>query len=153
MPIVITALVLGYFFVPDSHDKTTPRLDPIGALLSIAGVVTLVYTIIEGPGHGWGSDITLGGFALAVLMLGVFGWWEVHRTEPMLDLPWGHNVTLIEKLDDNAKRLWYAQQTAANGWSRAVLVHQIESDLYQRQGKALTNFDRTLPPVPEIFAA
>ncbi|HMD98973.1 MAG TPA: PDDEXK nuclease domain-containing protein, partial [Terriglobia bacterium] len=45
-------------------------------------------------------------------------------------------------------RLWYARQTIQNGWSRNVLVHQIESGLYRRQGKALTNFSRTLP-VPQ----
>jgi predicted nuclease of restriction endonuclease-like (RecB) superfamily len=44
------------------------------------------------------------------------------------------------------ERLWYARQTLANGWSRNILVMQIEARLYRRQGKALTNFDRTLPP-------
>jgi predicted nuclease of restriction endonuclease-like (RecB) superfamily len=44
------------------------------------------------------------------------------------------------------ERLWYAQQTVVNGWSRSVLVHQIESGLYARQGKAVTNFEKTLPP-------
>ncbi len=43
------------------------------------------------------------------------------------------------------EREWYMRQTIENGWSRNVLVHQIESGLYQRQGKALTNFTRTLP--------
>ena len=61
------------------------------------------------------------------------------------EIPWFHNVTLIEKLKDPIQRLWYAQQTIAHGWSRAVLVHQIESDLFARQGKALTNFQTTLP--------
>jgi predicted nuclease of restriction endonuclease-like (RecB) superfamily len=60
-------------------------------------------------------------------------------------IPWGHNLALIEKLKDPAERLWYARQTTEQGWSRAVLVHQIETDLYRRQGRALTNFDRTLP--------
>jgi len=61
------------------------------------------------------------------------------------DIPWGHNVVLIEKAKDPTQRLWYIQQTIEHGWSRAVLVHQIESDLYRRQGKALTNFERALP--------
>ena len=61
-------------------------------------------------------------------------------------LPWGHNVILVEKLADPAQRLWYAHQTIEHGWSRAVLVHWIESGLYSRQGKAVNNFHSTLPP-------
>jgi predicted nuclease of restriction endonuclease-like (RecB) superfamily len=60
-------------------------------------------------------------------------------------LPWGHNVKLIKALKSSEERLWYARQAVEHGWSRSVLVHQIESGLYQRQGKALTNFARTLP--------
>lgn len=60
-------------------------------------------------------------------------------------IPWGHNVVLLFKLSDNARRLWYASQTLAHGWSRAILTVQIDSDLYARQGKATTNFDRLLP--------
>lgn len=60
-------------------------------------------------------------------------------------IPWGHNVCLIEKVETTEARLWYARQTMQNGWSRAVLVHQIESDLLSRQGAAITNFQQTLP--------
>ena len=60
-------------------------------------------------------------------------------------LPWGHNLALIHKLKDPIQRLWYSKQAIEHGWSRAVLVHQIDSDLYSRQGKALTNFPATLP--------
>ena len=52
---------------------------------------------------------------------------------------------LLTQLDDPAERLWYAARTVEHGWSRAVLVHQIESGLYTRQGQAVTNFERTLP--------
>jgi len=61
------------------------------------------------------------------------------------EIPWFHNVVLVEKLKSPIKRLWYARQTIEHGWSRAVLVHQIETGLYERQGKALTNFSATLP--------
>lgn len=61
-------------------------------------------------------------------------------------LPWGHNVKLVESLKTPAERLWYARQAVEHGWSRNVLAHQIESGLHRRQGKALTNFARTLPP-------
>ena len=60
-------------------------------------------------------------------------------------LPWGHNIKLVEGLKDSVERLWYARQAVEHGWSRNVLIHQIESGLYRRQGKALTNFARTLP--------
>ena len=60
-------------------------------------------------------------------------------------LPWGHNVRILDHVRVPEQRLWYAQATLEYGWSRNVLVHQIESDLYGRKGKALTNFDRTLP--------
>jgi predicted nuclease of restriction endonuclease-like (RecB) superfamily len=66
--------------------------------------------------------------------------------EPMASLPWFHNVLLIEKLKDPAERLWYVHKALEHGWSRAVLDHQIDSGLYRRQGKAVTNFTRTLPP-------
>lgn len=65
--------------------------------------------------------------------------------EVLAGLPWGHNIALFERLKRKDQRLWYAQRTVENGWSRAVLVHQIESGLHRRQGKALNNFDRVLP--------
>ncbi|WP_436208419.1 PDDEXK nuclease domain-containing protein [Caballeronia sp. LjRoot31] len=60
-------------------------------------------------------------------------------------LPWGHNVSLLDTVKATEKRAWYAEQAIEHGWSRAVLVHQIEGDLFARQGSALTNFSRTLP--------
>jgi predicted nuclease of restriction endonuclease-like (RecB) superfamily len=65
---------------------------------------------------------------------------------PLAQLTWYHNLTLIEKVKATKERLWYAEQTLQNGWSRNVLVMQIESGLYRRQGKAVTNFHTTLPP-------
>ena len=60
-------------------------------------------------------------------------------------LPWGHNVRMLDYLNTPEERLWYAQQAIEYGWSRNVLVHHIESKLYARQGKAVTNFAHTLP--------
>ncbi|MBW4603521.1 MAG: DUF1016 family protein [Calothrix sp. FI2-JRJ7] len=65
--------------------------------------------------------------------------------EAFAQITWYHNTTLMEKLKSLEQRLWYAQQTIQYGWSRNVLVHQIESGLYHRQGKAITNFENTLP--------
>ena len=61
-------------------------------------------------------------------------------------IPWGQNIELVTKLKNPLQRLWYAEQTTANGWSRPMLVHWIESDLYSRQGKSVTNFSNALPP-------
>ena len=63
-------------------------------------------------------------------------------------LPWGHAIKLVESVKSPEQRIWYARQAAEHGWSRNVLAHQIDSDLFARQGKALTNFGRTLP-VPQ----
>jgi predicted nuclease of restriction endonuclease-like (RecB) superfamily len=60
-------------------------------------------------------------------------------------LPWFHNCVLLDKLSEPGDRDWYARAAIQHGWSRAVLVHQIESGLHRRQGKAITNFDRALP--------
>lgn len=60
-------------------------------------------------------------------------------------IPWGHNVRLLDHVKSPEERHWYVQQTIANGWSRNILLLQIESGLYRRQGKALTNFARALP--------
>lgn len=60
-------------------------------------------------------------------------------------IPWFHNCTLLDKVKDPAAREWYIRQTIENGWSRSILTMQIESDLYNRQGKAVTNFSQTLP--------
>ena len=61
------------------------------------------------------------------------------------DIPWGHNIQLLSKVKDPLPRLWYARMIIEFGWSRSVLAHQIETDLYGRQGKAITNFSTTLP--------
>ena len=63
-------------------------------------------------------------------------------------IPWGHNVRLLDLVKMPEERLWYVQATVENGWSRNVLVLQIEGGLYRRQGRAVTNFEHTLP-VPQ----
>lgn len=60
-------------------------------------------------------------------------------------IPWFHNCVLIEKVKDTNHRLFYIGKTIENGWSRNILVMQIETRLHDRQGKAVTNFDAALP--------
>ena len=69
------------------------------------------------------------------------------------EIPWGHNIVLFHKVKDPAKRIWYALETVKQGWSRAMLVHEIESDLFARYGIAVTNFDATLPAAQSNLAA
>lgn len=60
-------------------------------------------------------------------------------------IPWGHNVRILDYVKTAKEREWYIRKTIENGWSRNILVLQIDSKLYQRQGQAVTNFERTLP--------
>lgn len=66
--------------------------------------------------------------------------------QPAAQIPWTHHCILLDKLSTAEERLWYATKTVENGWSRNILAMQIDSQLYQRQGKAITNFHHTLPP-------
>lgn len=72
--------------------------------------------------------------------------------EPIASLPWGHNLALLYKLESTADRFWYARKAVEHGWSRAVLTHHIEAQLHRREGKAVTNFRRTLPPAQSDLA-
>lgn len=65
--------------------------------------------------------------------------------EELTRVSWGHNLHLLFKLSNPGERLWYARKAAENGWSRAVLAHQIESGLIRRIGRATHNFRSTLP--------
>jgi len=120
--------------------------------------------------HGWGSKVVdqlasdlrrefpeMKGFSLRNLryMRSFAEAWpdQLILQAPLAKLTWYHNIALIEKLPDPDVRLWYARHAVEHGWSRNVLVHQIESNLYSRQGKAITNFERTLPAPQSDLAA
>ena len=65
---------------------------------------------------------------------------------PLAQLPWYHHIALMQKLDEPDARLWYAAAAIENGWSRSILVRQIDTRLFERAGRAITNFAATLPP-------
>lgn len=68
-------------------------------------------------------------------------------------IPWGHNKLIIDKCKgDYNKAIFYVQKTIENSWSRAVLLNFLDTDLYERQGKAITNFSRTLPAIESDLA-
>jgi predicted nuclease of restriction endonuclease-like (RecB) superfamily len=74
----------------------------------------------------------------------------VHQVSAQI--PWKTNVVLIEKIKDPQLRLWYAQQTVQNGWSKVILSHQIETELHRRMGQADHNFADRLPPAQSDMA-
>lgn len=61
------------------------------------------------------------------------------------EIPWGHNLVLLNKIKNIEEREWYIRKTVEHGWSRNILTLQIETNLYRREGKAISNFDLTLP--------
>jgi EmrB/QacA subfamily drug resistance transporter len=71
--------------VPKTRDATPPRLDPVGTVLSVAGLSALVFGIIEAPEHGWTSAFTVSALTAGVIGIVLFVLWELRRREPMLD--------------------------------------------------------------------
>jgi predicted nuclease of restriction endonuclease-like (RecB) superfamily len=67
-------------------------------------------------------------------------------------IPWGHNCALLDRLKDTETRAFYIRKTIEHGWSRPVLIHQLDTKLHHRLGKAPTNFALTLPPVQSDLA-
>lgn len=86
IPIVVIGLIAGIFLIPTSKDPSAPRLDPIGAVLSILGLALVLYAIIEAPSKGWTSSSTLGLGGIGLLICVVFVVWEAKSTHPMLDV-------------------------------------------------------------------
>jgi EmrB/QacA subfamily drug resistance transporter len=91
VPIVILALVGGFYLIPDSRDPSAPRIDVPGAVLSILGLATLLWGLIEGPTKGWGSVEVVGAFAAGLVLVAAFLWWESRTDEPMLDVSFFRN--------------------------------------------------------------
>jgi DHA2 family multidrug resistance protein-like MFS transporter len=85
LPIVLAMVVAVVVVVPTSRDPEATPLDPLGAVLSIIGLASLVFAIIEGPEKGWTSTPTVLAFSVAALALGAFVVWELRTEHPMLD--------------------------------------------------------------------
>jgi EmrB/QacA subfamily drug resistance transporter len=85
-PIAALGAVLVIASVPTSRDPQAPPADRTGLVLSTAAVALLIYTIIEAPNHGWTAARSVGGFVLAVSLLGAFVAWERRAPAPMLDV-------------------------------------------------------------------
>jgi predicted nuclease of restriction endonuclease-like (RecB) superfamily len=160
--------------IPPTYDrflqdlKTRIRTAQIRAALSVNRELTLLYwdigqeILTRQAEAGWGAKVIdrlskdlkrefpdIKGFSRSNLMY-MRAFAEAYPDPAIVQavlgqITWYHNIALLEKTKKPEERLWYAQETATNGWSRNVLVLQIESELFQRQGSAITNFDRALP--------
>jgi EmrB/QacA subfamily drug resistance transporter len=86
VPVIVVAMILVAWFVPTSRDTTIHRFDPVGILLSIAGITLLVWAVIEGPKNGWLSGESIAAFAVATALLTTFIVWERRSDHPMLDV-------------------------------------------------------------------
>jgi EmrB/QacA subfamily drug resistance transporter len=86
VPFVVAALVAGRFLVPESADPEAPRLDLVGAALSITGLVAFLWGIIEAPGKGWTAPEVLVALGAGAVILGLFVAWELRSDHPMLDV-------------------------------------------------------------------
>lgn len=163
-----------YSLLPDSYDdfvrslKDRIRSAQIKAALAVNRELILLYWQIgreilkRQQVEGWGAKVVdrlahdlklefpdVSGFSSRNLKY-MRSFAEAYPDETVVhqlgaQIPWKHNCTILDKLKDPEQRTWYVQQSIEHGWSRSVLVHQIETDLYSRQGGALTNFHSVLP--------
>jgi EmrB/QacA subfamily drug resistance transporter len=92
IPIVLVGLLAGVFLIPTSKDPSAPKLDPVGAVLSIVGLSVLLYGIIEAPQDGWTDPAILACFVIGVGVLGLFLLWEARSDHPMLDVRFFENA-------------------------------------------------------------
>ena len=93
LPVVVIAVVGGYFFIQDSRAEHPRRIDIPGCILSLTGFFALVYGIIQAGISGWTADKVLYAFAAAVVLLAAFIYWELHTTHAMLPLRFFKNMS------------------------------------------------------------
>lgn len=100
VPIALGVLVAAAVVLPESRTKTHGRLDVLGLLLSLAGIITLVWSIIEGPRNGWLSPTSIAVYVLAVLFIAAFVWRETRVENPVFD------VTLFRNRRFSLPAMW-----------------------------------------------
>ncbi len=160
--------------LPEGYDhwvfelKARIRSAQTRAALAVNSELVLLYwqigrEILERQNaRGWGGKVTerlssdlkrefpeMKGFSprnLKYMRAFAAAWPEIEFVqEALAQITWYHNIAIIEKISDAQIREWYARAAIQHGWSRNILVHQIETKLHLRQGQAVTNFERTLP--------
>lgn len=86
IPLIIVTLVLGAILIPRTADPSHTKLDIPGSLLSVVGLVSIVYAIIEAPSHGWLSFETISVALFGFIAMATFVWWQLRAKHPMLDV-------------------------------------------------------------------
>ncbi len=94
LPVVGAVLVAGRFLIPESRDPEQRHVDIAGAVISMAALSALIYSLIEAPERGWLDVVTLGGFAIAAVTGVLFVWYELRTRQPMLDMRLFRNARL-----------------------------------------------------------
>ena len=149
--------------------KTRIRTAQVRAAFAVTHELVLLYWSIgrdlssRFPREGWGAKIVdrlardlqaefpgVEGFGprnLRYMRSLAEAWPEPEILQQLIaKLPWGHNTRVLDRVKDRPTREWYLRASLEHGWSQNVLVHMIAGRLHEREGKALTNFRRTLPP-------
>ncbi|MBS1848330.1 MAG: MFS transporter [Actinobacteria bacterium] len=91
IPVAAVALISGHYVLPRSKDPSAPRVDPVGAALSISSLMVLLWALIQAPTNGWLSPSILGAFAAGLVLGALFVSWELHSDHPMLDMRFFRN--------------------------------------------------------------
>jgi predicted nuclease of restriction endonuclease-like (RecB) superfamily len=164
---------MANLFHPEDYEtflhglKERIRTAQVRAALAVNRELTLLYwqigqdILLRQQQQGWGAKVVtklskdlqkefpaIKGFSRTnLLYMRAFA--EAYPDEAIVQqvagqIPWFHNCTLLDKVKDPQERLWYIQKTIQQGWSRSALIHQVERGVYQRQGEAITNFQKTL---------
>ena len=148
--------------------KTRIRCAQIRAAVSANRELTLLYwdigrqILVRQESEGWGAKVIerlsmdlrrdfpdMKGFSARNLLF-MRSFAESYPDQKIVkqlvsQIPWGHNIRILQRVKDSEERFWYAKKVLEHGWSRNILVMQIESNLYARQGKAVRNFESTRP--------
>ncbi len=93
IPVAIITLIGSHFFVPESGDRSASRLDPIGVVLSISGLSSLVYGIIKAGEESWTEGIVIVSLSVGIFILLIFAWWEKRSEHPMLPMRFFKNMS------------------------------------------------------------
>jgi predicted nuclease of restriction endonuclease-like (RecB) superfamily len=170
----IQAMPMDYgLFINDLKNRI--RQERIKTVLTANAALVVMYwdigsaILVKQKNEGWGSKVIdrmshdlkeefpdMNGFSsrnLKYMRAFAESWQKKEIVQAVLaQISWYHNLALIEKLKDSNLQLWYAQKAVENGWSRNVLVLQIESQLHKRIGQTANNFEIALPPAGSDMA-
>ncbi|MFI0410926.1 MFS transporter [Actinomadura sp. 3N508] len=139
VPIVIAGGLAVALLLPETRDPSAPPVDGVGALLSMGGIVALVYGVIEAPVRGWGDAVVLGSFAFAAVLLAGFALWERRVTAPMLPT----------KLFRDARFVWAMVAAVTANLMLAGVLFVVPQYLEAVQGNGV--FDTGLKLIPMLL--